>query len=97
MLDEKAGKVDMLRAIGHTASRVVGENGTVYLRPVFAVSDATKEEIYPGDTESVDVGIELARTVLWGAPDFASVMLKDADLEDPMMAALSRFVADRAN
>ena len=97
LLDEKAGKVDMLRAVGAAAGQAVGEKASVYLRPKFEISDATKEEIYPGERDSIDAGIELARSMIWGPPGFAAVMLKDADLEDPMMAALSRFVAERAN
>ena len=61
------------------------------------VPAAIKEEIYPGEPRSVDTGIELARGIIWGPPGGASHMLKDADLTDPMMAALSRYVADRAN
>ena len=91
LLDEKAAKLDAFR------SMFEGLNATVYPRPVFEILDATKEEIYPGETDSIDAGIELARSMIWGPPDFASMMLKDADLNDPMIAALSRYVADRAN
>ncbi len=91
LLEEKAEKVDFLRSM-HKAPGV-----TVHLRPVIDVSDATKEEIYPGEPDSIDMGIELARSVLWGPPGYAATLLEGADLEDPMMAALSRFVADRAH
>ncbi len=91
IMDEKAGKLDAFRDVFQ------GSGAVVHPRPVFKISDATKEEIYLGDLVSVDAGIELARSLIWGPPDFASIMLKDADLEDPMMAALSRYVADRAN
>ncbi len=70
---------------------------TLLAPTVIEVLDAKKEEIYPGEPDSIDAGIELARSVLWGPPGCASDLLKDADLEDPMMAALSWFVADRAN
>ena len=92
LLEEKAEKVDFLRSFGEAA-----DGATVHLRPVFEVPAAIKEEIYPGEPRSVDTGIELARGIIWGPPGCASHMLKDADLEDPMMAALSRYVADRAN
>ena len=91
LFDEKSAKLDAFR------SMFQGLNATVYPRPVFELSDDTKEEIYLSEVESVDAGIELARSMLWGPSSFASIMLKDADLEDPMMAALSRYVADRAN
>ena len=91
LLDEKAGKIDIIRALFQ------GSDAIVHPRPVFEVSGATKEEIYPGEPVSVDAGIELARSLIWGPLDFASVMLKDADLADPMMAALSRYVSDWAN
>ena len=97
LLEEKSAKAEALRAMGHAIRRAVGERASVYLRPVFDISDATKEEIYPGELESVDAGLELARWVLWGAPGFASEKLKDADLNDPSLAALSRFISDRAN
>ena len=92
LLEEKSAKVDALRDMGEAIGAA-----TVNIRPVFDLLDETKEEIYPSEPESVDAGIEMARSVIWGPPDYVSVMLKDADLEDPMIAALSRFVADRAN
>ena len=50
LLDEKAAKVDAFR------SMFQGLNATVYPRPVFEVPNATKEEIYPGEPDSVDAG-----------------------------------------
>ena len=92
LLDEKAAKADFLRSLGKDMGAT-----TVHLRPAFKVSNSLKEEIYPGESVSVDAGIELARGIIWGPPGFASAMLVDADLNDPMMAALSRYVAERAN
>lgn len=92
VLEEEAPSADALRSIGEALG-----GATVHLQPVFEVPDDTKEEIYPGEPDSVDAGIDLARRILWGPPNFASDMLKDADLKDPIIAALSRFVAERAN
>ncbi len=92
LLDEKAEKVDFFRELLEGLSR---RGGVVHLRPVFELTDALKEEIYPIEPVSVEVGIELARTLIWGPPGLASILLKDP--QDPMTVAVSRFIADRAN
>ena len=68
LFDEKSAKLDAFR------SMFEGFNATVYPRPVFELSDDTKEEIYPGEVESVDASIELARSMLWGPSSFASII-----------------------
>lgn len=92
LLERKGTKANAIRSLGE----VLGAD-TIHIRPKFDLSGTLKEEIYPGDPDSVDAGIELGRGIIWGPPGFASAMLVDADLTDPMMAALSRYVADRAN
>lgn len=92
LLERKAEKVDVLRSITQ------GTEGVVHLRPVFDISDELIEEIYPGEADSVKAGIELGRTVIWGPPGAAGALLHSGCLEhDPMGAALSRFISDRAN
>lgn len=78
---------------------VLKETGADYYeRPVLEISDEMKEEIYPDETISVDVGIEFARGMIWGSPNFTTAFLRGAQPEsDPIKIAMRRFVADRAN
>ena len=92
VFDEKAEKVDSLRALGKRL-----EASSVDLRPVFEVTDTLKDEIYPGEPDSVEMGIEFARFMIWGTPNIAEIMLNRGDPKDPISRAISRFVADRAN
>ena len=91
LLDQNAEKASVLRSM-LTAPGVVA-----YLRPVFDVSDKLIEDIYPGEADSVTVGIELGRTIIWGPPDAAAAYLEMLPGHEPAGIALSRFVAGRAN
>lgn len=92
LLERKAGKADFFDSL------VEGTGVVVYKRPTFNLSDEKIEEIYSDEPASVRVGIEVGRTVIWGAPGVASVLLQSKDSEhDPIAIALSRFIADRAN
>jgi hypothetical protein len=50
---------------------------TVHIRPVFELTDDDKEDIYPDEPDSVDVGVELARTVLFCPPAYAVALMSD--------------------
>ncbi len=92
LLEEKAKRVSFFREV------LSGAPVVVHLRPVFEMTDALKEEIYPDEPDSVEFGIELARTLIWGPPGFASTLLDQKDPQDDQMTvAVSRFIADRAN
>ena len=60
LFEQKSDKVDSLRSI--TPKEVPAAN--LYIRPVFDFSDETIEEIYPGESVSVECGIELGRSVI---------------------------------
>ena len=91
LLERKAEKVGVLRSMSK------GTGPIVHLRPVFNISDELIEEIYPGEPDSVTVGIELGRTLIWGPPDAAAAYLEMLPGHEPTVIALSRFVADRAS
>ena len=93
LLEQKGDKVDFLRSIAKEATGV-----HLHIKPVFDISDETIEEIYPGESVSVECGIELGRSVIWGSPNFATAMLQGTHSSGaPIRNALSRFIADRAN
>ena len=93
LLEQKGDKVDFMRSIVKEAT-----GAHLHITPVFDISDETIEEIYPGESVSVECGIELGRSVIWGPPAFATAFLQGTRSEDaPIREALSRFVADRAN
>ncbi len=93
LFEQKSDMVDSLRSIVKDAA-----SANLYITPVFDFSDETIEEIYPGESVSVEYGIELGRSVIWGSPNIATAILQGTDSEDaPMRQALSRFIADRAN
>ena len=80
--------------------------GSFFSLPKIDVSDELKEEIYPGEPISVEVGIGFARNVLWGSPNFAIAILQKSCSEfvqrappddEAIRIAMSRFIADRAN
>ncbi len=92
LLERKGEKVGAFR------TTVKGTGAVVYMRPVFNIPDELIEEIYPGEPDSVNAGIELGRTVIWGPPGAAGAFLQSRGPEhDPIAIALSRFIADRAN
>ena len=93
LFEQKSDMVDSLRSIVKDAA-----SANLYITPVFDFSDETIEEIYPGESVSVEYGIELGRSVIWGSPNIATAILQGTDSEDaPMRQAISRFIADRAN
>ena len=93
LFEQKSDKADFLRSM---VKHVPG--GICYIRPVFDLSDETIEEIYPGESVSVECGIELGRSVIWGSPNFATAILQGTHSSGgPIREALSRFIADRAN
>ena len=56
------------------------------------------EEIFFGEPVSITVGIELARNLIWGPPNFSTAILQGKHSEDaPIREAMSRFIAGRAN
>ena len=74
--------------------------------PIVHATDELKEEIYPGEPISVQVGIDFARNVIWGSPDFGVAILQGAFSEikqrahsekEKITEAMRRFIADRAN
>ena len=72
--------------------------GNFFSLPKVNVSDELKEEIYPGEPISVEVGIGFARNVIWGSPNFATAFLQGTSTDGaPIREAMSRFIADRAN
>lgn len=93
LFEQKSDKADFLRSLVKHVP-----DGNCYIRPVFDLSDETMEEIYPGEPVSVECGIELGRSVIWGSPNFATAMLQETHSGGgPIREALSRFIADRAN
>ena len=70
------------------------------------MSDQLIEEIFPSEPVSVRIGIEFARNVIWGSPEFATAILQGAYSEivqrthsekEKITEAMSRFIADLAN
>ncbi|MCH8316406.1 MAG: hypothetical protein IIA64_10570 [Planctomycetes bacterium] len=93
LLEQKGDKVDFMRSIVKEAT-----GAHLHIKPVFDISDETIEEIYPGESISVECGIELGRSVIWGQPAFATAFLQGTSSNGaPIREALSRFIADRAN
>ena len=93
LLEQKGDKVDFMRSIVKEAT-----GAHLHITPVFDISDETIEEIYPGESVSVECGIELGRSVIWGPPAFATAFLQGTSSNGaPIREALSRFIADRAN
>ena len=92
LLEKKQAKVNALRALANEVG------GDCHIRPVFEVSDEMIEEIFPGESVSVECGIELGRSAIWGPPAFATAILQGTHSEDaPIREAMRRFIADRAN
>ncbi len=91
LLDEKSQKVDFLRSL------VAGHDARVHIRPVFELTDDQKEEIYPDEIDSVDAGVELARTILFGpAALWEALISGHQNQEDPIVVAVRRFMMDQA-
>ena len=92
LLDEKSQKVDFLRSLA------AGHDARVHIRPVFELTEDQKQDIYPDELDSVDVGVELARTVLFCPPAYAAALMSDhQNQDDPIVVAMRRFMADRAH
>ncbi len=92
LLDEKAAELDDLRSFIGKAT-----GAAVQAIPVIQLTDTLKEDIYPGEPASVEVGIEFARLAIFGSSTVLEIMTSRADPDDPISRAISRFVADRAN
>ena len=89
LMEQKAEKANFLRSLSPSG---------VNLRPVFKITDAFKEDIYPGEPDSVEVGFELARTIIWGPSGCASALLdQKVEKTTPITVAVSRFISDQAN
>ena len=89
LLNDKSHKVDFF----HSLARDTGAH--VYIRPVFKLTEEQKDDIFPGDPVSVDVGVELARTILFGPSGIVDALLS-GDHQDPVYIAVHRFLSDRA-
>ena len=92
LLEEKSEKVDFMRSL------VASDTDTrVHIRPVFDLTDDRKQEIYPDEPDSVDVGVELARTILFGSSGLVETLIAgQKNQDDPIVVAVCRFIADRA-
>ncbi len=93
LLEQKTDKVDFFRSMIKETAGV-----HCHIKPVFDISDETIEEIYPGESVSVECGIELGRSVIWGPLAFATAILQGTSSDGaPIREALRRFIAGRAN
>ena len=73
------------------------EGDTPLAIPYLCLPATTIEGIYPGETESVHIGIDLADSALRENPDQVVMRMQNMGAYDPRVVALSRFIADRAN
>ena len=89
LLEDKAEKVDFLRGL------TSGMGTSVHIRPIFHLTQDQKENIYPNESVSVDAGVELARTILFGSAKVGELLIS-GNQDDPITVAVRRFVADRA-
>ena len=90
VMDRRAAKVDFFRSLFRDAP----VDGRLYIMPKFEYGPKLCEEIYVGEQESVEFGLELARRLIWGPAAF----IEDyAQSEGPPGEATRRFIADRAN
>ena len=71
------------------------EYGAHLMPPPLSISNDGIEEIYPGEHESVLLGLKVAHNVIFGPAFYTNEMLQDPN--NPAAQALSRFIADRAN
>lgn len=93
LMDVKAQKVESLRRLASEISRAAAAG----FRPIprFGFSPGLYEDIYSGEPESVELGLEVARFLIWGSDDYRAHMAKSA--RGPVGEAIRRFIADRAN
>ena len=82
-------------AFQEIAERTEYRHGAHLMPPPLSISKDGIEEIYPGEPESVLLGLRIARNVIFGPAFYANEMLQNPD--NPAVQALSRFIADRAN
>jgi len=73
------------------------EGDTPLAIPYLRLLATTIEGIYPGEAESIHIGIDLADAALRETPDQVVMRMQDMGPDDPRVVALSRFIADRAN
>ena len=71
-LENQNVNIDWIKEVAEKAG------GSIFSLPKVNVSDELKEEIYPGEPVSVEVGIGFARNVIWGSPNFAISFLQGA-------------------
>ena len=71
------------------------EYGAHLMPPPLSISNDGIEKIYPGEPESVLLGLRVAHNAIFGPAFYTNEMLKNPD--NPAAQALSRFIADRAN
>ena len=75
-LEERDAEPNELDDMLKRAAQEAG--GSYFSLPKIDVSDELKEEIYPGEPISVEVGIGFACNVIWGSPHFATAIIRSS-------------------
>ena len=92
LMDQKAGTVESFRSL---AREVAPGEATVHLIPKFDFTDDDCDSIYPDEQDSVRMGLEFARHLIWGPPGFLADGMMAGD--DPLAEALRRYLSDGAH
>lgn len=89
VMEDKDGKIEGMRAL---ASEYKGVNFCAI--PRFEWGPELLEEIYPGESESVELGLGVGRFMIWGTAAMWEHMARN---QDAIGDAIRRFIAERAN
>lgn len=94
----KAAYMELLRRRNAAIDEYELTGGNTLLSiPFIPLTKTMIESIYPGEAESVRIGIDLADSVWREPPDQIEMRKQHMKPDDPRVVALSRFIADRSN
>lgn len=94
---EKVQQIDISNLVPPEIMQRMNEPGApaIAFVPPVEVDHETLERIFPGEADSVMLGITTARWLLWGSPAVRQRILRTWTIEDENVAAvIRRFLAD---